>query len=313
MNTGTLKTLLRVAITAGAIAVLATRLDVLEIWTSAQRFPLGWFLALAGFLGLGLFVNSLKWKRVLEGLGRHVRLLELIRLSWIGQFFNTFLPGRTGGDVVRAYSLSRTDDAPARSAVSVVIDRGLNLLALVLIGCLAAAYDSQMSQMTLGKLLLLGAGLIVSIGVLARYRRNIINRLPARVRLPLSDLSLVRFDRTRWLEVAGLAIAYQLVVVAMNIYGAHALNLPVSSAQLAIAIPVTALITALPISINGLGVREAAYATTLSRFGVAPEAAVALSLVLTAAIIGWNLLGGLLYALEATPAGPKHAQGEPAG
>ena len=84
----------------------------------------------------------------------------------------------------------------------------------------------------------------------------------------------------------------------INLVAARGLNVPVSNASLFVAIPLTAIITALPISINGLGVREAAYATILSYTGVEPEIAIALSITVTAVMIAWGLAGGAVFALS---------------
>lgn len=285
---------LRLLVAVGTLAILAWRLDVADVWRSVSGFPAEWFCVLALLLGAGLVLNSWKWKTVLDGLGRPMPLTELIRLSWIAQFFGTFLPGRTGGDVVRAYALSREDGA-ARSVVSVVIDRGLNLVALVAIAGVAACLDGPLPADTSAALRVI-ALLCVAAGAIAFvFRRRLINACPRFIREPLSGLSMVAWRPSGIALAAGLAVAYQLVMVVMNVAGARALDLPVATGALFIAVPVTALITALPISISGLGVREAAYASTLALFGLPAESGVALSLVLTAAIVGWNLIGGVLY------------------
>ena len=128
---------LKAGVTILALVLIAQRIDLHELWRVLTTFPLSWVPVMGALLAVGLALSALKWQVVLRSLGRRTAFTELARLFWIGLFFNTFLPGRTGGDVVRAYGLSRSDSVRARSIASVVIDRGMNLFALLAIGAVA--------------------------------------------------------------------------------------------------------------------------------------------------------------------------------
>ena len=135
------------------------------------------------------------------------------------------------------------------------------------------------------------AGLVIMV----RLRSEIASRAPERFRQTIEALLTGSWDLSGLVKAGSLAIAVQITMVLTNICAARAMGLNVTDIQLFIAIPLTAIITALPVSINGLGIREAAYATLLALFGIPAEQAVALSLVMTAAIVGWSLIGGLIF------------------
>jgi uncharacterized membrane protein YbhN (UPF0104 family) len=278
---------LKAVVTLGALAAVASRIDLQRVWETISVFPPAWVPAMAALLAASLVFGTLKWQVVLHGLGRTV--------TWIRLFFNTFLPGRTGGDIVRAVSLARSDSSRSRAVASVAVDRGLNLLALLLIGAAAAIFDQHLQLSIKQMIWAIAASVSAGLVIMVRLRSEIASRAPERFRQTIEALLTGSWDLSGLVKAGSLAIAVQITMVLTNICAARAMGLNVTDIQLFIAIPLTAIITALPVSINGLGIREAAYATLLALFGIPAEQAVALSLVMTAAIVGWSLIGGLIF------------------
>ena len=141
MTRHTTITIIKAGVTLTALAILASRIDLSRVGDAVRSFPITWIPTMACLLIASLLFSTLKWQLVLKGLGQTVDVLHLTRLFWVGQFFNTFLPGRTGGDIVRAVSLSGSQTTRSRAITSVAIDRGTNLLALAAIAALAAISD----------------------------------------------------------------------------------------------------------------------------------------------------------------------------
>ena len=310
MSRFTTFTAVKVFVTLLALGILSYRVDAVAVLKTVFRFPAADLPIILAFLMAGLALSALKWQLILQGLGRVVAFASLARLLWIGLFFNTFLPGRTGGDVVRAWGLAASDTNRLRSIASVVLDRGINLFALVLIGGAATLVDSRIPEELSTAVRGLVLSLLVVTALFFAARRRIMRYLPFRVQELLRTLDTGSWSGRRAATVVSLAIGFQMLVVLINIVIANALQVPVSSTGLFIAIPITAIVTAIPISINGLGVREAAYATILSYLGVDPEVAVALSLTVTAAMILWSLGGGAVFAFTSVSSSPR-AAGEP--
>ncbi len=295
MTRHTTITIIKAGVTLTALAILASRIDLSRVGDAVRSFPITWIPTMACLLIASLLFSTLKWQLVLKGLGQTVDLLHLTRLFWVGQFFNTFLPGRTGGDIVRAVSLSGSQTTRSRAITSVAIDRGTNLLALATIAALAAISDVQLPGHIRTVVWLTGTTAVVAACLLVAGRHRVVQLIPERYRDGLEALVPADLVGVPMARIAVLAISVQILMIVTNIAAARAMGLSISGLALFTAIPITAIITALPVSINGLGVREVAYAGLLSYFGIAPEEAVALSLVMTATIVGWSLIGGLLY------------------
>ena len=95
-----------------------------------------------------------------------------------------------------------------------------------------------------------------------------------------------------------LSLMSQTLLVSLFFAVAEAMRLPADFWQLASVLPMVAMVTVLPISWNGLGLREAAFATFLGVFGVPAAQSVAISLTAFAVILAWNLFGGVVYLVS---------------
>jgi uncharacterized membrane protein YbhN (UPF0104 family) len=109
----------------------------------------------------------------------------------------------------------------------------------------------------------------------------------------------------------GLALAFAAAVcnhaalIAFYYAVAVALNVPVSVADMAVIVPILSLAQVIPVSINGLGVREATFTVLFARIGLSPENALAVSLGATALIIGFSSLGACLYVARGRASGSE--------
>ena len=231
----------KVAVTLAAFGAIAYRVDAQNVLSAVSRFPMTGVPVLAVLLAAGLATSAIKWQVILKGLGRSVVLTSLLRLSWVGLFFNTFLPGRTGGDVVRAWSLASSDDNRLRSFASVVVDRGLNLLALVLIGSLATFVDPRIPEELALVVRLLSAASFLGAGGFYLLRRRLMRYFPYKLQELLRTLDTGSWNSRRVVTVVALAIAFQTLMVVINIVAARGLQIPVTSSALYVAIPLTAI------------------------------------------------------------------------
>jgi uncharacterized membrane protein YbhN (UPF0104 family) len=103
--------------------------------------------------------------------------------------------------------------------------------------------------------------------------------------------------------VAGLSFLLQSLVILVNVFNGVALGLDVPVAFYFILIPLIAVATMIPVSLNGLGVREGAFVFFLSQVGVPQDQALSLALLWLGVLIASSLIGGLVWL--ATPAPPK--------
>ena len=129
-------TLLKTAISLGLMAYLfyrflsdpQDRAVLLGYLTTANY----WYLLLAFALYIGAIIaNAVKWHILLRAQGIPVPLRAVTNYTFVGFFFNNFLPTNMGGDIMRGYGLARYTERSAEAAVSVVVDRIMGLLAFM--------------------------------------------------------------------------------------------------------------------------------------------------------------------------------------
>ncbi|HCK11236.1 MAG TPA: hypothetical protein DHW45_15270, partial [Candidatus Latescibacteria bacterium] len=209
MSRFTTFTAVKVFVTLLALGILSYRVDAVAVLKTVSRFPAADLPIILAFLMAGLALSALKWQLLLQGLGRVVAFASLARLLWIGLFFNTFLPGRTGGDVVRAWGLAASDTNRLRSIASVVLDRGINLFALVLIGGAATLVDSRIPEELSTAVRGLVLSLLVVTALFFAARRRIMRYLPFRVQELLRTLDTGSWSGRRAATVVSLAIGFQ--------------------------------------------------------------------------------------------------------
>ncbi len=258
-------------------------------------------------------VTAIRWKLLLDVLKIPLGPIRAFQINMVGAFYNTFMPGSTGGDLLRAYYAAKHTTHKGRAVLSVVIDRVIGLLALVLLGGSMAAFKWLTStdmhdpvtikcrQVTIGSAIILGVAVV---GVMVYYvpllRRFtgldfILRKLPmqkhVRSMLEVADLYGQRPG------VVLLTIAMSLPVHAITVMSAmaagQAFGLPIHPGYYWIVVPVVSLAGAMPVSPQGAGVMEF-FAYLLMR---GQKATVADALVLTMSIrfvqIFWNLLAGV--------------------
>jgi hypothetical protein len=269
-------------------------------------------LASTAVVGLALFIGVVRWRIVLEAQGLHLPLGRATRISFVAQFFNSFLLGSTGGDLIKAYAAAReTHHKKTEAVTTVFVDRMVGLWTMLLFagimmppnyGLLRAS--GELAAPALVILAMLGAlsvvlGLAFWGGVSKRFprARHQLRRLPKGHLLERALDSCRQFGKQPDFLLKTVAISLflnVLWVVQVSILGAGlALRIPVMA--LLVIVPIIFCISALPITPNGLGVRENLFVMMLAVIAVPRTAALSVSLIASAEGLFWSLAGGLVY------------------
>ncbi len=283
----------QLAVTVGLLAYLfsrdAFRADIGDVLASARP---GWLLA--AVLGAGA-VNALCWVRwwlCLRILGLEVSLGRSLRFYAIGLFASLFLLGPLGGDAVRIGLLWRDGHAKPAAAMSVMVDRVSGLVALILGTAGLTAFRLEwFAQDTLSLRLVQGLWVYLAGATVALIVSLVVSRLDWAQRLParLPGREHLIGLTEGWARVSrhgGLAlVAVGLSIVSLVIYyGVFAVCTTAFRAEIAwddvlAVMPVVDTAAALPVSVAGLGLREALFEVMLERLaGVPPATSVLVSL-----------------------------------
>jgi uncharacterized membrane protein YbhN (UPF0104 family) len=296
-------TILKVALSLLAVGVVVSTVDLSSAWRRAATQNLWLVLAAIGITILQIAIGGLRWHVVLRRLGVQAALPESLRLFYIAAFFNACLWGAISGDIVRAWLSSRNREETAVIVHSVVLDRvaalaGVSILVLATAPWLVArAGFGTIAWLPLGiaALGLAGIGLVARLGRLpATWQQH----RAARLLQALGNATGAVFLNTAAaVPVLGLAVLAQ-VAMAIAAYAVSAsLEIDLTVLDCLVLMQPVALITALPISVGGWGVREAAVIGVLGLAGVPAGAALVLSVQIGVLTILASLPGGVLWLL----------------
>ena len=299
---------MRVLVSGGLLYFVLRSIDLTLLWDRVRGMHPGWLvLAIAAYASTQ-FVAVWRWGRLLDAQHIDVERKRLTESMWVSLFFNNFLPSNIGGDVVRIADTAAAAGSKTLATTVVLVDRGLGLVALVLVAALGTLLAWLAGITVPGARwlwLAAAAGLAIAIPVIALP--NFVGHLLAPLRAlnrpwvteraqKLED-AVFRF-RAAPGALAGAfagALVVQITIVAFYLLTAQGLSVPLPIFLGAVLIPVSLALQMAPVSINGFGVREAVFAFFFRRFGLPTEAAVALSLVSTGMVMGLSLVGGFLF------------------
>ncbi len=282
------------------LALLFTALPFADIAAAIGSVPaVVWPAALAMYLSLHL-VGVVKWRLLTNTAGAGLSFKTAVRAYFMGLFGNTFLPSIVGGDVVRAGVALRAARSKSGLVLGSLIDRLLDIIGLAAVAGIGAllsprALDGQSRRifLTLGGVLALGGiGAVVALAVLP------VRRLPWKVRRKLVQVRLAiraTIQRPEALVAAlVLGMLLQTLLTVLNWWLGGVIGIEIPLYVWLFVWPLAKIAGLLPLTQNGIGVREAAQAVLFAPFGVAAAKAVATGLVFEVVIISGGLLGGVI-------------------
>ncbi|MGO8698720.1 MAG: lysylphosphatidylglycerol synthase transmembrane domain-containing protein [Limisphaerales bacterium] len=283
-----------------------------DLWRTLCMARLWALVASTLVVGLALFIGVMRWRIVLEAQGLHLPLGRATRISLVAQFFNSFLLGSTGGDLIKAYAAAQeTHHQKTEAVTTVFVDRLVGLWAMLLFAALMMPPNyhllrasGELAAPSLFILVMLGAlsvvlGLAFWGGVSKRFprARHQLRRLPKGPILERALDSCRQFGKQPHFLFKTVAVSLflnVLWVVQVSILG-RGLSLSISPLALLVIVPIIFCISALPITPNGLGVRENLFVLMLAVIAVPRTAALSVSLIASAEGLFWSLVGGLVY------------------
>lgn len=306
--------ILRAAVTLVILGLMAWRLDLRASWDLLREVrpgPVGMAIAL---LAASHALVALVWRFLLERTGLSLTAQRSIRLYYAGLFLNNFFLGSVGGDSYRVWGARQAAGTGRRALAATLVERIVGVVALLLVGMVAAfaAYRSLPGSFVALLLGLSGGGALAGLTVV--FFPDTVRRLGAPVlrRLPewFSERAAGVLDGMRSASGGGGLWVCLLILVAAqgtriwtHWWCAQALGLDIQPGVLYVAIPLVAVAAGLPISIGGLGVREWTGVMLLAPQGVAHPEAVAIEFLAYLVGVATSLLGGLafLFGREARP------------
>jgi len=300
---------LKLLVSAGLLAFFFTRIHMERFLGTLLEANFSYIVAALLIYLVSQGVSAVRWTLLVRPLGFRTAFKDLLLYYLIGMFFNLFAPGTVGGDVTRVYYLARDPESiraegwsttTVRAAISVFMDRAIGMVVLVWLGAAGLllfpryAVPAPLRSLTL----LLSVGFLLA-GLLIPVLRRL---LPEDGHTVVFKLRLaLRSYRTQPRAVINailLSVVIHLIQSGMHIIMGRALGIDIPFSYCIIAYPLVGAFSALPISLNGFGLREGGYLFMLGLIGVNSEKGIAFGLLLFVIVAIDSLLGGIVFLLR---------------
>jgi uncharacterized protein (TIRG00374 family) len=304
---------LRVVVAGGLLWLAARGVDFTSFRDSLAQASPGWLLAAVLLVLADRALMVTRWLLLLRTTDppADVSAGQVLRVFLVSSFIATFIPaGSLGGDTLRVVGLSRLKVRTAHAVGSVVVDRllgSISVLVTAVVGLLLLGQvaDSRLlayaivvfGGVTLAALLLLFDSRVLS-GLVEAAAGS---RLPTLRRLGQKFLAAVRQygqHRTVLATVLACSVAVQLLRVLQAWCLGLALGIGIGGLWYFAFIPIIVMVVLLPISMFGIGTGNYTFVALFAVAGVARADALALSVLFLALGVLGNLPGGLLVALD---------------
>jgi hypothetical protein len=283
------------------------------LWATLRRISLGPLALSFALMGATLAIGVARWQMALRVQGLPLSFGRATEIAFVAHFFNSFLLGTAGGDLMKAYYAAReTRHKKTEAVVTVFVDRLLGLWSMLLFAGVMLVPNwglfekpgLRAAAVLLGAMLL-GASVFMRLafrsGVSRAWpaARAWLRRLPKGEYIERSLDSCRRFGARRGFvpRVLALSMLANFVMVLQFWVVARGLGLDASLRVLCLIVPMIVCVSALPITPSGLGVRENLFVHALAvpAIGVGATPALSLSLLAYAGSLFWSLAGGVVY------------------
>lgn len=285
---------LRLCVSAAVLGLLLWILPREQVWSAMRRVPLTvWAAALAALLA-GHAVAAMKW-RLLVSRECELSWPTALRAHFAGLSANLCLPGVAGGDVVRAAWAMRQTNRRADIGIACVADRLLDCTALLTLSALGAVLTAQLHGVIVQALITAAVMIVLAVVLALVVGRQLAKCSPeslaGRIAEALGGLVLRPAILLRSLA---LSLVVQGTFVGLNVYLGASAGVQAPAGAWLVAWPLAKLAASLPLSLGGLGVREAALAAFMKPFGTAAAAVIAASLIWQALLATAGLVGAMI-------------------
>ncbi|HJQ84373.1 MAG TPA: lysylphosphatidylglycerol synthase transmembrane domain-containing protein [Candidatus Binatia bacterium] len=287
--------IVRILVSVGIVVYILVDVETAHLLGALRGIHPSLVAAALALYCVGQVLSAYKWLLLGRSVGFSQRLPDYVRWYFVGMFFNLFGLGTLGGDVVRGLYLGE-GRRPGLAMNSVLFDRVSGLAVLTALGALALlAFPGYGLPWPLTAALVAG-GALLAIGWWTCPR--LVRFLPPgnRVRRQVEvDLAPFWRDRGLLVRVVVVSAVFHLTQVAVQWIVARAAGADIPFSYCLVYHPVLSLMTALPVSVGGLGVREGGYLYFLTRIDVDDSVAVTVGVLWLAVTVIAGLAGGALF------------------
>lgn len=299
----------KVGVSLGLFVLLLRSTDLHLFRERVSGARLDWVsVAFVGYL-FSQILSAYKWQVLARPFGFTQPLRVFVAYYFAGMYFNLFAPSTVAGDLGRSALLAEGRERLGAAIQSVVTDRVSGFVMLLWVSAVGVLFSSTAMLPLAWRSGVIGAAVGVTVGwrllpwLLDRFLHvdNAIHRFLTKLVNPYHEASRVLA------QACGLSLLFHFFQLALQVAVAHALGLEVSVWYLTACIPLINIVSGLPVSFGGLGVREGGYILFLTLVGIDGERALAFGLLWSAIVLGANVTGGLALLFSPATRAPLSA------
>lgn len=302
---GILLLAIRIGVSATLLYIALSGIDFGSLQLRLSQVNAAWLVAGLAATLLQAFIAALRWRTISTSCNAPLGTGQSFKYNLIGIFFNQTLPSTIGGDAVRALLVKQTGVGWRAATYSVFVDRAIGLIFLACIIAASLRWSFQLIDDQKGQLTLIIVDLAA---ICAGAGFLILGRLPwpwlktwwlthhfhACSRIANNLL----FSSRTGIPIAVLSMGVHVLTVVICWCAVRAIAAPASVDQVFLIIPPIMLITMLPISIAGWGVREATMMVAFQYAGLVQADGTLVSLLFGGASFVIGIVGGLVWILS---------------
>jgi uncharacterized membrane protein YbhN (UPF0104 family) len=303
---------IKILVSAGLLYLALRKVNLSDLAARINVTSLGWICMAIAVTFLQIFVGVLRWREISAECGAPLPTKQAMRFNLIGTFFNQTLPSSIGGDAVRLWLVARGGAGWRAATYSIFVDRAIGLIALAIIIAASLPWSFELIGDPHGRSALLFVDFAALAGgtgflILGRLQWPWLKRWWGTHHLHACSMigNRVIFSREHGPKLAVLSVLVHVLAVVIAWCVVQSIAAPVVFGQIFLLIPPVMLITMLPISIAGWGVREATMGLAFGYAGLMTNEGVNVSLLFGAVTFIVGAFGGLVWVFSAE----KAAQG----
>ena len=291
------------------VAVLLSHYDARPIFRILSRERPAYFAAVIALYLAGQAMCAYRWQLLAAILKVHGRYREFLAYTFVAMFTNLFVPGLLGGDAARSVYLGRRRGRMGEAIASVVADRGVGLIGLFWLAAFAAIFLNFASIPRSVIMPTIAVGAIAMAGfLLSPLVARLIHLMPRPIRRAGGIVAPYLHNPATLLAPIALSIALQIGLAVCQYLLAVGLGLAVPLSLFILCVPIANVFASLPLTLNGLGLRESAYLVLFGMAGMRKEDAIALGLLWFATTMASGLTGAIAFMTTPAAGGVSEAK-----
>jgi uncharacterized protein (TIRG00374 family) len=307
-----LKPLFNIVVLIVCVFFLINKFDFKKVAEQTKDISYFVFVVSVSISLIRIWLTGLRWEALHPDNEAKLSKWNYFRFSMLAHLFNLFMPGALGGDIVKTlYAVNEQKSKQIKSVIAVIVDRVVGLISIFIFGLLALALNHNTYNFDILNLVIICTGLFVFILLIINKKvivffEKIINRYTFLKRflgkIILNWKESVYYyakNRKKVLYAYLLCIPIHLISFFIFYIFGKSLGMEISFFEMVFSVAIMWLITTLPISIGGIGVREFSLIWLLGIFNILPELAITLSIMVYINTILISLLSlPLLFDLK---------------